>query len=171
MRKTVIFGVLILFLLTCPSFSQQPIPAPLLQIFPGSQWALYKGIRVIYSFDNLVARVVTVSLVDVNKIAGIVDLMAINKGIEIKIVAGWVKQGSSEEQGFVKIHKGKIPAEENWFCTKMKKQGEQLIWELEPDNQGNPLLVFYFLSGNDEETPPTVAKIIDIKKFVKEEFH
>lgn len=168
MRK--ILGILcLLSFLAITGFSQGlSVPAPFLRLFPGSQWAQYNDLKVLESFDELNVKLGYVLFVDQTNTGGFVELLVLASGDKKIILAGWAMPRTELEQGFIKVDRGIFPIDGDELLTKMKKEGEALIWKLGVDQFGNSVLVFFFCKR--EPSQRYLVKFIDVKEFVEENF-
>ena len=163
-RKFLGILCLISFLAIGLGFSQsaqgekEPIPEPYVQLF-GNQWVDYCRPLLLKSFDELDAKVYLFIRRDINGKGGLVEVLFLKKGSTGRILGGWIKPYSSEEQGFVKLENGK------WFLSEQKKERCEELEKREYYNEeGDPILEFYLKKSGE------IIRIINIKKFVEENF-
>ena len=155
MRKFLVFGILFLFLTAGLGFSQSE---PYVQLF-GNKWANYYKPFLLKSFDELGAKLYLFIRRDLNGKGGLVEILFLQKGSTGRILGGWIKPYSSEEQGFVKLENGK------WFLSEQKKEkGEELEKREYYNKKGDPILEFYLKESG------AIIRTINIKKFVEENF-
>lgn len=182
MRKLFVLGILVLFL-TTTGFSQGlPVPAPLLQLFPHSQWARY-GEPVpadlyvpVEACEKLGIELNYVLFVDLNGLAGFVQCLVISKGDKEIILGGWAMPRSALVRGFAKVDEKSSSLEEDYFVDgyfltkKTAEEGELLLWRDGLDGNGNLLIHFFFFRKEEKRIRRVHIRRIEVKKFIEENF-
>lgn len=169
MRRKILGIILVLFFLTAGFvFGQdlssaeqkvEPSPEPYVQLY-GKQWKNYLQPRLIKSFDELGAELYLYVRRDTAGHGGFVEVwyLYLKERKLGKIIAGWLKPYSDEEQGFFRKKNGE------WFFTKQKKE---IGLELEPD--GYEDRVVFYLENREKGIEIWVGEII-IKEFIDKHF-
>ncbi len=159
MKKVLSLIMLGLFLATGLNFSlaQQQEPAPYIRLL-GTQWDKC-GIGAGKIYKDIGIEMGIIFLRDRNNQLGIMKLLIIAKKDKVIPIAGWLNPFTPAEKGFI-LKTG--------LETKTREEHEALVYMVEKNKNGDPVLVIIHVETKKKELLSTSS--INLKEFAEQYF-